>query len=133
MKLLNMSTRFYGLSPVVKLQGRIQRGLRGEGVKPLFPNRRGSIISYNFTRKEKISNAIHNCYQENPLFQKFLDPALNSRLKRITVLQEKDTVYSKVKKFVELDACMYTASEKNFKCYGMSVMNCIVQYDTKYK
>ena len=41
-----------------------------------FSNRHGSIISYNFIRKEKISNAINNCYQVNPLFQKFLDPGL---------------------------------------------------------
>ena len=36
----------------------------------------GSITLYNFIRKEKISNAINNCYQVNFLFQKFLDPAL---------------------------------------------------------
>ena len=46
------------------------------GFNPLFSNGRGSIISYNFIRKEKISNAINNCYQVNSLFQKFLDPAL---------------------------------------------------------
>ena len=57
-------------------QGRIQRGLGG--FNPLFSNRRDSIISYNFIRKEKISNAINNCYQVNPLFQKFLDPTLVS-------------------------------------------------------
>ena len=40
-------------------QGRIERGFRG--LKPLFSNRHGSIILYNFIRKEKISNAINNC------------------------------------------------------------------------
>ena len=53
-------------------------GSRGgvQGLNPLFFNRRGLVILYNFIRKEKISNAINNCYQVNPLFQKFLDPAL---------------------------------------------------------
>ena len=46
------------------------------GCNPVFSNRCGSIISYNFIRKEKISNAINNCYQVNPLFQKFLDLGL---------------------------------------------------------
>ena len=32
-----------------------------QGLRPLFSNRRGSIISYNFITKEKISNAINNC------------------------------------------------------------------------
>ena len=50
-------------------------GVRG-GVNPLFFNGRDSTILYNFIRKEKISNAINNCYQVKPLFQKFLDPAL---------------------------------------------------------
>ena len=46
-------------------------------LNPLFYNRRGSIISYNFIRKEKISNALITANGE-PLFQKFLDPALQS-------------------------------------------------------
>ena len=46
-----------------------------QGVATPSSNRRGSIISY-FIRKGKISNAINNCYQANPLFQKFLDPGL---------------------------------------------------------
>ena len=39
------------------------------GCNPLFSNRRGSIILYNFIRKEKISNAINNSYQVNPSFK----------------------------------------------------------------
>ena len=50
------------------------RGFRG--LQPLFSNRRGSTILYNFIRKE-ISNAINNCYQVNHLFQKFLNPGLH--------------------------------------------------------
>ena len=49
------------------------------GFNPLISNRRGSIISYNCIRKEKISNAINYCYQVNPLFQNFVDPGLNCR------------------------------------------------------
>ena len=48
------------------------------GCNLLFSNRRGSIISYNFIRKEKISTAINICYQVNSLFQKFLYSALGS-------------------------------------------------------
>ena len=34
---------------------------RSNNHNPLFSNRRGLIILYNFIRKEKISNAINNC------------------------------------------------------------------------
>ena len=46
------------------------------GCNPLFSNRRGSIISYNFIRKNEISKTIKILEPGQPLFQKFRDPAL---------------------------------------------------------
>ena len=55
-------------------QDQVQRGLRG--LKLFFFNRSCSIIYIILLQKEKCSNDINNYYQVNPLFQKYLDPAL---------------------------------------------------------
>ena len=86
------------------------------GCNPLYSNRRGSIILYNFIRKEKISNAINNCYQVNPLFQK-------SWIRACTVVKFRGC-YSPIETVTENDPRATTAwpvADMMFYCTGSSL------------
>ena len=73
--------------------------MRIQGLKSPFSNRRGLIILYNFIRKERISNALYNCYQVNPLFQKFLDPDLHVASVSFGVTRRKWSGYARLGRF----------------------------------